>query len=377
MSNFSSRLTIVVLSASLAWLSSFLAPAPAFAQKKTCHLLIFADTADPKIGDSVKIDANAMTKIFEDNIPNSQLRITRLDGSRLTGPAILRTIRNHPVRAQDTLIVYYSGHGAFDRTQGHYFLAGRQANRNVLRTTVRQAMQSKGVRLNVLLSDCCSNMLPLPGRPKGHAELMQFLTRARPALASLCWKPSGFVDMNSCKRGQVALGNNLDGGFFTSRLSKFLRENMQREVSWPMLAGYVKTATSRMFRQKNPNGYTYRTGSRWLVQRDQNPTVRMIIGEGSLVRSGVRFGVRAQLRNGRLIVTEVIDGSPATRVRLAGSPEPQKLEVNDVLLTINNRRVRSERDFSRAIDRSGREMTVAIRNHRDGKRYQLRVSLAY
>lgn len=364
--------------------------APARAQQKTCHLLIFADTNDRSIGKSVMIDAFGMDSVFHDNIPGNQLKMVRVQGNRLNASTILRTIRDHPVRRQDTLIVYYAGHGGFDRKQGHFLAAGPRGNRYVLRSTIRRAMERKSVRLNILLTDCCSNIRrePLPEAAGGAMlQQVQGIAQAEPAFVSLCWKPRGFVDINSCKTGQIAAGDNLDGGYFTSSLTRYLTRNRRKQVSWQSLTRVVKAATSKKFRDKNPRGISYRDGNQRVVQRDQNPLARLQLeGMGGnvapapgppAIAGGLRFGVRALERNGRLRITQVIDGSPAKRVRLAGNPNAQKLEVNDILLAINGRRITTEREYARAVDTSGRQMLVRIINHRDGRPYDLLVTLAY
>ena len=70
------------------------------------------------------------------------------------------------------------------------------------------------------------------------------------------------------------------------------------------------------------------------------------------------LGLRVQEQDGQLKITQVIDLSPAFHALL---------EPNDVVLAINGAPVRTEREFSAAVDRSPRTMTLTVRDNRTNR----------
>ncbi|MDR1268364.1 MAG: PDZ domain-containing protein [Planctomycetaceae bacterium] len=72
----------------------------------------------------------------------------------------------------------------------------------------------------------------------------------------------------------------------------------------------------------------------------------------------VKFGVRAANNNGDgVVITDIRNKYPGAK---AG------LEVGDVILTIDGKKITSEKEYSDAIDAAGREMKLVVRNKRFG-----------
>ena len=81
----------------------------------TLHVVLIIDTNAIGIGSSVAIDCANMQRYFVKRLPNA--RITLLEEKRVTKRRILSTLRSLPVSSGDSVLCYYSGHGAYDPTQ--------------------------------------------------------------------------------------------------------------------------------------------------------------------------------------------------------------------------------------------------------------------
>lgn len=393
------RSVLSVFCAALAALIVQAAASPAAAQMPTCHVLIFADTNDLLIGKSVLTDSYSVANAFRRNVPARQLRIRTYTGSSLSSSRMIRAIETYRLGRNDTLIVYFGGHGAYDPRQGHYMKA---RDKNVLRSRVRSAMRRPRARLRVLLTDCCNVMQRLNANMDFSMQKQRPVTKTSPAFITLCWKATGFVDLNAASRGEVAMGDDKLGGFFTTSLTSYLHQNRNnRNLSWSRLYSDVRARTRSKFKSRFPNGYTLRSGGRRRTQRSQTPTARLQMGppvssvagypnSGSLVNVNyppkpvrppsqptrpLRLGVRVRQVGDRVYVIGVYGNSPATRVRTR-SGSTGRLEAGDRIVWVNGRMIRSTRDFARAIDYSSRNMHFEIVNRRDGRRYELWATLA-
>lgn len=341
---------------------------------KVCHLVVIADTNDQKIGQSVDIDQRNVTRVFRENVARNQLSVQTIRGNEVRKSRILSTIQNvnRRMSKEDTLIVYLAGHGAEDRRLGHYFELS--SGEKMLRNDVLRSMNSKDVRLKVLITDTCSVFKSLKAAAS-YAQPQSTSTTSA-AFVSLCWKPAGEIDMSACSSGEFSMGDNISGGYFTSQLVNYLDRNRSREVSWGQLFRSVKQSTAQVFRENNPRGVAGPAGG---IQRTQTPIARLDMDSGDSgggSSTGPRFGVRVINSSGRgVLITEVLRGTPGTQVNVAGLSGPVSLEAGDRIVSINGRRIDSESDYARAVDDSGQAMDFEVINKRDGRTYRASVRL--
>lgn len=397
-------------------------PSSPTSTRAVCHVLFFGDTEDLLIGKSVERDLSALKKLFQKNVTPASLKVTSLTGKKLTVQGMMDTIRKASPDSSDTLVVYYSGHGAYDKQHGHMLQASPEAakfsDRFVTRKAVKKAMKGTGARLNVLISDCCSNQIKLKEPPKMASAFKPSpgMIKTSREFKSLFFAPAGFVDMSAATPGQVAIGDEMDGGYFTVCLSDYLEANTRREVTWPELYQDVRQATSKRFKKRNPKGVSYRVSGKKTTQRDQTPFGEFDLrkdpdpvtptptpvaptptptpvtptpvtptpvtpGTGGdskplVIATGPRFGVRAKETGGRLVITQVVPNSPATRVRVLGVPGSRSLQRNDIILEINGKPLSTEREYASAVDRSPQVMTLKVINSIDKQLYNIEVLLA-
>jgi hypothetical protein len=200
------------------------------------------------ISASVADSVQQFKKVFEDNIsPQHRTSPVFLTGDRCNAHSIVQSIRELTVGANDTLVFYYSGHGAFDLShapagdlaRGHFLAMANYASDHddLMRATLLQELAKKRPRLLVVITESCNTYYPahvnrfqLPsGRPAGQTSLEKLLLNYR-----------GVVDLNSSSHGQVTWG-----GLFTRSLC----DGLQSHDNWRELLTDVQQATNRSYHQ--------------------------------------------------------------------------------------------------------------------------------
>lgn len=208
---------IGVFLATAGWLASAVS---ALGQGKI-DLLVVADT-DSKL-QGVERDGWQVRDVFEKGVLDTQvLHATTLQGSRVDPGPIVDYYRRLAVGPNDALVFYYSGHGAIDPDRGQAMTTQRGV---LFRRDLQSVMEARGARLNVIFTDCCSNIVVLPpggvGAPMAVPEVTPPLIA--PLLRQLFLEHRGTVCITAASPGQSAWGDNEVGGYFTASLASRLR----------------------------------------------------------------------------------------------------------------------------------------------------------
>jgi hypothetical protein len=131
------------------------------------RFLIVADT-DAREGAACGLDASNLKAVLEAGLKKQKLdaryTIDTLSGRDVAPNRVLKYYEGLKVGANDALVFYYSGHGAYSAKKGHLltFMQG-----DLARATVLAAMQRHKPRLAVVLTDCCAIYDDLPAtKPK-------------------------------------------------------------------------------------------------------------------------------------------------------------------------------------------------------------------
>ena len=128
----------------------------------------------------------------------------------------LDTLRVSP---EDTVLVYYNGHGKIDSFGTHDLLFDPGVNADTPdRGKLSQQLKEKPARLRMLITDTCSNISDDLSDDTFSKYAVEVRAKARPYLQDLFLEHEGFLDITAASPGQFAIGNDDLGGHFTSAL---------------------------------------------------------------------------------------------------------------------------------------------------------------
>ena len=382
------------------------------AQAARLFLLIAADTSkEGGIYLSTGPDTGYVFDAFYAHVPEHQLVVYGMTGGGPSGDLIwdgpdvrfdlddlgnklLAAIDTCPSGPDDTIVFFYSGHGAHDE-RGHFLLMPDQKT-SLSRQTVIERIQRKNPRLAVVITDSCANLVDR-GLLAGPALALEQPPRVAPLFDSLFFRASGLVDVNSSTEGQVAAGpiggglmvlamaylgnrpdfrklenrgvavepiespgvaipamdydqiigqrfgwseHGLHGGFDPDKPSYgLLWANAERRLGWPAVEAMLSEKVEELFRTLHPTGMRVRGST--TPQYTQTPQFYSL-------------------------------------PKALPAPPPEKylsLEPGDVILSINGRPVRDFAACRQAIDRSGPQMEFTARDQRTGTVWRLRTEL--
>jgi len=306
---------------------------------------------------------------------------------QITPDNILETVNRMKLEDCDTLVFYYSGHGAYDEgNDGQYFqLKDKNGkNENLRRRTLLAALKDKKPRLIVLLTDCCNIEQKSLGESKEPAltGIVKSPKEMSPVFDALFVKPEGVVDITSSKRGEASFVDTTAekrGSCFTWPLVELLKKHRDDgTMTWSAFVGDLKTEVQKAFIECWPSGYKFDPPMNGIsLQKTQTVEVYGSlpdhISEPEPPRGGPRLGVRAVNHHDRqygncVRVTEVVPNSPG---HLAG------FEIGDMITEINGKPIRNEEDYSKAVDDSPKTMETKIVNVNDRKILNETIKLGY
>jgi hypothetical protein len=202
---------------------------------QTIHAVVLVDEAATGIEKAVAEDRDSIKDLLTRSFraPAFQLDLTVLNVATMTPKQVVNHVAALHVGRDDTLFVYYSGHGETETTDErigtiptvsgdlpmfrthHIFQFG---GRQLARANVRAAMDRTGARLKILITDCCRP--PAENLHGGRAPLdALFKIRDRydtsrinePVVNGLFTSYEGFIDVSTAD----ALSDPKLGGIMT------------------------------------------------------------------------------------------------------------------------------------------------------------------
>ncbi len=345
----------------------------ALAQK--IYLLVAADTEDPKIGAANEQDMGNVYGTFVSHVPEEQLKLYG-EGTgdfSWTGPsvqeasdmksAILNAIARCPAGGNDTIVFYWSGHGMYD-SRGHYLVMPDR--KPLYRSEVVAAIRRKSPRLAVVISDSCNDWLDSRRLDPFALPVAAPPLRLPPLFDSLFIRPRGLVDINASSEEETAICFDSCGGLFTSALVSNLEAFDGSEPAGRGIHIEVRPPSGGRQRKEVPLGYLWTHSAQ---RRSWNDLVTHV---NQTMRRQWR-GVTDQTVRVWSLPDRVASQPPEQQ---GGIPRVLSLTRNDVILSINDKAIRSEADCRRAIASSGRVMEFTVRDSRDGTVWRMQARLS-
>jgi hypothetical protein len=224
--------------------------------------------SDSNLRESVLADGKRMRKMLELGL-HGRVSITEYSGRRASPKNVLHYIHHLRTRPQETLLVYYAGHGATDPARGQMLT---MKYGNLSRNDLMKTMTSKKAQMKILLSDCCANLWGLSAAAEAEIPIDPYVFR------SLFFWQRGVADINACTTGESSWGDNR-GGIFTENVAGSLYGRMarldvnrDRLASWQEYFSAVRGGTQRSYRQMREQALrSARISQSMRDQRDQRP----------------------------------------------------------------------------------------------------------
>ncbi|EMI53516.1 peptidase C14 caspase catalytic subunit p20 [Rhodopirellula sallentina SM41] len=314
----------------------------------TLHVVIAADTTPASgLGGDIVADRNGVEQLFKKHVPANQLRIHVLKDP-LSRDSILGAVNSLQVTPrQDSVVFYYSGHGAFDKAKGHFLSLPN--HQELLRSELQLALINQEPRSALLVTDCCAGGARFQGVPKAvYAEVKA--AQIAPILDHLLFKRSGFIDITSSKPGELSITRgDGKGSLFTYPFVRYLDRNARQNIGWQEIISDLEQEVQNDFSRVTKSKGIDTNGDREPDQFKQ--TVHPFV-------LTPRLGLKAEAKSSTLVVTQVIPLSPAFH---AG------LEVGDHILEINGTALSSESSYSNAVDSSPHQMTLKVHDPNENR----------
>ena len=305
-----------------------------------------------------------MSDLFKGNVPESQLDVRVINGEDISKESILGAIQKAEVRTEDTLLFYYSGHGAFDSEKKQYIqLPGGVP---LLRSDVDAELNQKNAHLKVLLTDTCSTFYSINKSSKSdHRKKVprQDLAadRVSPLFQAIFFETNGYVSISGTKPGESGFmdletaEHKTRGSLFTFPFVDFLNGSRDRRLEWAKVVEDVTPLVKKAFYDRF-HGQGFRDENGQVVQTEQTVWTYSLPDSKKPGDRKVVFGARVGANpGGGLKVFDIVPGSPAQKLGL---------EKGDLIDTINGQPVNNLQAYGTAVDNSPRQMVVT---GRDGK----------
>jgi hypothetical protein len=347
------------------------------AQAARVHVLIVGDTLDPTVGHDVERDIDGMNRLFillgDHGADKRLIQPITLTDNDCNPVSILRSLDNLKTQPDDTVVFYYSGHGARDEKHGDFIDIPRLQNKGkLLRSAIQgrfsQWLETRQIRLGIIITEMCNQLTILPPvafvAPSAQGPWIRKLI-----FESLFIYSSGLLDINSADINQIALDippettddkrftTGYHGAIFTQSYCEFISNHIGDLLNWDVVLNGVQDKMKQIFNEHFPNGVvtpnnirqTTQTIKRISIPRTEIPP---ILRDGIYLqdigvlfaRQPVRVNTGNRIRFGVKIIS--IDGN---------SPVHGDWHADDIILSINGQETANVNQLRSEIDNVEKE----------------------
>ena len=216
------------------------------------YAIVIAATEDQELGRFIGHSLTKLESQLTSNIDPERLELKVLKDSDCRADTLIEAIENLESRPSDALLVYYLGHGAYDRRfeledpYGGHFLDLPETD--LLRKTVWDHMETASARLRVLVTDSCNveSVADPDSRYRSETRVEAKSVRGSTPIEWLFLAHKGRCDVFAASKGQYAWYSEDLGGWFTSKWI----ESSNRLDSWAELRNQVIPETEKLYASK-------------------------------------------------------------------------------------------------------------------------------
>ena len=192
-------------------------------QGQNLHAIVFANTTDPKIGESVlkdfyafSVEVNAIAAATGLQLKSYNYKDDQCNNKNLRN--VLGQLRTNK---DDVIIFYYSGHGARSTKDNSEFpqmcLGSHFDNDFYPLEKVLKILNEQPARLKLVIGDCCNSIIPGVSPKNYETRSVTVLTKEPVGFYNgLFANNQGFLIASSSKIGEASKCNKEIGGFFTA-----------------------------------------------------------------------------------------------------------------------------------------------------------------
>jgi hypothetical protein len=224
-------------------------------------LLMIGNTEDVDIGASCKKDIARVKKTFGDiaDFLGLHFDYTEVSGSTLNKNSIVSAINAMQSTTSDIVVICYSGHGFHypnDNDAYPYFdlrtSAAQQPDANsVSFSGIYKMLAGKTARFKMLLADCCNSYITIskPYGPPGAGTRQSRVEWSKSNCENLFMQSNGIIAASASSIGEVALGNDMMGGYFLFNFVESLDKALsvfQGNISWSTVLAETRSAVLAM-----------------------------------------------------------------------------------------------------------------------------------
>ena len=216
------------------------------------YAIVVAATNDPDLGRFIEHSLAELQSCLASGIEANRIELKVLSGDDCSAAQLIQALEELSPNANDALLVYYLGHGAYDPQfakddpyGGHFLdLPGK----DLLRKTLWDQMESTYSRLRVLITDSCNveSVADPDARFLHELRTVERSIRGSTPLEWLFLGHRGRCDVGAASKGQFAWYSRDIGGWFTNRWIA----TSDKSSSWTEVRDRVIPATEELYAVK-------------------------------------------------------------------------------------------------------------------------------
>ena len=224
------------------------------ASAQNLHLIIVADTQDPSIGESCKIDLAGMENCAEMIAEEIDYKLKKhiLSAEKCRDYLLNRQLKKVICQKNDILLFYYTGHGKNFGTGDwpRLLLKGKQLKINL--EAIHRELQKKGAKLTLTFAEACNTI----SRKKAGKSVVfkTFPGDKNLYFRDLFLNYEGDILASAAQKGQWAYNSYLTGGFFSNCLRNGLYEAAiagNEKTDWEQILKKTEICTSQTAKSVN------------------------------------------------------------------------------------------------------------------------------
>jgi hypothetical protein len=212
----------------------------------TIHALLIIADADPTIGRAVDVDKARIEGMLKVASGICRVKTQTLLSSKneFRSEQILQWLKDVKPDANDTIFIYYSGHGGMNKNKETFlYLQDGYFFRSKFSSSLESA---KNCRLKILVTDCCSD------GPESEVGAYRAVI-SKKALQDLFLGHKGYLHITAASEGEYSWCSPRYGGWFTRAMVDSFDDtsdtNMDGFVSWEEVFNLTRDAVQKKFGQ--------------------------------------------------------------------------------------------------------------------------------